>query len=93
MDAGIATRANLGLLHGRGQHWITVRRGGAAPPGRDPDIVMETRAGYEARAWKLSASEEEIELCIWSKARQDKDDEAGVPFASNPHRIRARQKP
>ncbi len=74
MDAGIATRANLGLLHGRGQHWITVRPGGAAPPGRDPDIVMETRAGYEARAWKLSDSDEEMELCIWSKARQDKDE-------------------
>ena len=81
MDAGIATENNLAELRNRGYHWITVRRGGVKPDqadaagARDPDATIETRSGHEARIWNLSHEpENEAQLCIWSQARQERDE-------------------
>ena len=81
MDAGIATEDNLAELRKRGYHWITVRRGGVKPVqvdgvnARDPDATINTRSGHEVRAWRLSHDHEnEAQLCIWSQARQEKDE-------------------
>ena len=81
MDAGIATEDNLAELRKRGYHWITVKRGGVKPDQieamktLDPDATFETRSGHEVRAWKLSHDHEnEAQLCIWSQARQEKDE-------------------
>ena len=81
MDAGIATEDNLPALRERGFHWITVKRGGVKPDQveamktQDPDATFETKSGHEVRAWKLSHDHEnEAQLCIWSQARQEKDE-------------------
>ena len=74
MDAGISTEANLAWLRARGYHWITVRRGVSAPPEREADAAFETRAGHDARAWRLEAGDDEAQLCIWSHERQQKDE-------------------
>ena len=81
MDAGIATEDNLAALRERGFHWITVKRGGVKPDQveamktQDPDATFETKSGHEVRAWKLSRDHEnEAQLCIWSQARQEKDE-------------------
>ena len=81
MDAGIATEGNLAELRKRGYHWITVKRGGVRPDhvdgvnARDPDATINTGSGHEVRAWRLSHDHEnEAQLCIWSQARQEKDE-------------------
>ena len=81
MDAGIATEDNLAALRERDFHWITVKRGGVKPDQveamktQDPDATFETKSGHEVRAWKLSRDHEnEAQLCIWSQARQEKDE-------------------
>ena len=81
MDAGIATEDNLAALRERGFHWITVKRGGVKPDQveamktQDPDATFETKSGHEVRAWRLSHDHEnEAQLCIWSQARQEKDE-------------------
>ena len=81
MDAGIATEDNLAELRKRGYHWITVKRGGVKPDQieamktLDPDATFETKSGHEVRAWRLSQDHEnEAQLCIWSQARQEKDE-------------------
>ena len=81
MDAGIATEDNLAELRKRGYHWITVKRGGVKPDQieamktLDADATFETKSGHEVRAWKLSQDHEnEAQLCIWSQARQEKDE-------------------
>ncbi len=74
MDAGISTEANLAWLRAGGYHWITVRRGVSAPPGREADAAFETRAGHDARAWRLAAGDDEAHLCVWSHERQQKDE-------------------
>ena len=81
MDAGIATEENLAELSKRGYHWITVKRGGVKPEQMDgvnaqePEATLKTRSGHEARVWKLSHEHEnEAHLCIWSQARQEKDE-------------------
>ena len=81
MDAGIATEDNLAALRERGFHWITVKRGGVKPDQieamktLDADATFETKSGHEVRAWRLSHDHEnEAQLCIWSQARQEKDD-------------------
>ena len=81
MDVGIATEDNLAELRKRGFHWITVKRGGVKPDQieamktLDADATFETRSGHEVRAWKLSHDHEnEAQLCIWSQARQEKDE-------------------
>ena len=81
MDAGIATEDNLAALRERGFHWITVKRGGVKPDQveamktQDPDATFETKSGHEVRTWKLSRDHEnEAQLCIWSQARQEKDE-------------------
>ena len=41
----------------------------------DADATFETKSGHEVRAWKLSQDHEnEAQLCIWSQARQEKDE-------------------
>ena len=74
MDAGISIEAMLAWLRARGYHWITVRRGVSAPPEREADAAFETRAGHDARAWRLETGDGETHLCIWSHARQQKDE-------------------
>ena len=81
MDAGIATEDNLAELRKRGYHWITVKRGGVKPDqvdgvnARDPDATINTSSGHEVRVWKLSHDHEnEAQLCVWSQARQEKDE-------------------
>ena len=81
MDAGIATEDNLAALRERDFHWITVKRGGVKPDQveamktQDPDATFETKSGHEVRAWRLSRDHEnEAQLCIWSQARQEKDE-------------------
>ena len=81
MDAGIATEDNLAELRKRGYHWITVKRGGVKPDqvdgvnARDPDATINTSSKHEVRAWRLSHDHEnEAQLCIWSQARQEKDE-------------------
>ena len=81
MDADIATEDNLAELRKRGYHWITVKRGGVKPVqadgvnAQDPDATINTRSGHEVRAWRLSHDHEnEAQLCIWSQARQEKDE-------------------
>ena len=81
MDAGIATEDNLAALRERGFHWITVTRGGVKPDQveavntQEPDATFDTKSGHEARVWKLSHDHEnEAQLCIWSQARQEKDE-------------------
>ena len=81
MDAGIATEDNLAALRERDFHWITVKRGGIKPDQveamktQDPDATFETKSGHEVRAWRLSRDHEnEAQLCIWSQARQEKDE-------------------
>ena len=42
---------------------------------RDPDATINTGSGHEVRAWRLSHDHEnEAQLCIWSQARQEKDE-------------------
>ena len=81
MDAGIATEDNLAELRKRGYHWITVKRGGVKPDqvdgvnARDPDATINTSSKHEVRVWRLSHDHEnEAQLCIWSQARQEKDE-------------------
>ena len=81
MDAGIATEDNLAGLRKRGYHWITVKRGGVKPDqidgvnAQDPEATIKTKSGHEVWVWKLSHEHEnETHLCIWSQARQKKDD-------------------
>ena len=81
MDAGIATEDNLAELRKRGYHWIPVKRGGVKPDqvdgvnARDPDATINTSSGHEVRVWRLSHDHEnEAQLCIWSQARQEKDE-------------------
>ena len=81
MDVGIATEGNLAALRERGFHWITVKRGGVKPDqvdgvnARDSDATINTGSGHEVRAWRLSHDHEnEAQLCIWSQARQEKDE-------------------
>ena len=79
MDAGIATEENLAALRERDFHWITVKRGGVKPDqveavnAQEPDATFETKSVHEVRAWRLS-HENEAQLCIWSQARQEKDE-------------------
>ncbi len=73
MDAGLSTEANLAWLRARGYHGITVRRSVLAPPGREADAAFETRAGHQARAWRLEAGDDEAHRCVWSHERQHKD--------------------
>ena len=74
MDAGIATEANLAWLRQCGYPWITVRRGGGPPPQREADAAFKTRAGRQAKAWRLVAEDGEAHLCVWSEEHQRKDD-------------------
>ena len=81
MDAGIATEDNLAELRKRGYHWIPVKRGGVKPDqvdgvnARDPDATINTGSGHEVRVWRLSHDHKnEAQLCIWSQARQEKDE-------------------
>ena len=42
---------------------------------QEPDATFETKSGHEARVGKLSHDHEnEAQLCIWSQARQEKDE-------------------
>ena len=42
---------------------------------RDPDATINTSSGHEVRVWRLSHDHEnEAQLCIWSQARQEKDE-------------------
>ena len=42
---------------------------------QEPDATIETGSVQEARVWKLSHDhEKEAQLCIWSQARQEKDE-------------------
>ena len=42
---------------------------------QEPDATVETKSGHEARVWKLSHEHgNEVQLCIWSQARQEKDE-------------------
>ena len=81
MDADIATEDNLAASRERGFHWITTKRGGVKPDqveavnAQEPDTTFDTKSGHEARVWKLSHDHEnEAQLCIWSQARQEKDE-------------------
>ena len=81
LDADIVTEDNLAELRNRGYHWITIKRGGVRPDQVDavnpeePDSAIETEAGHEAQVWKLSHEHEnEAQLCIWSQARQEKEE-------------------
>ena len=72
MDADIATEDNLAALR---------ERGGIKPDQveamktLDPDATFEAKSGHEVRAWRLSHDHEnEAQLCIWSQARQEKDE-------------------
>ncbi len=74
MDAGLSTAATIAWLSAQGYDWITVRRGGADPPGEDPELSFRTRHGTAAKAWRLRTQDGESELCLWSAERQAKDD-------------------
>ena len=42
---------------------------------QEPDATFETKSGHETRVWKLSHDHENgAQLCIWSQARQEKDE-------------------
>ena len=42
---------------------------------RHSDATFETKSGHEVRTWRLSHDHEnEAQLCIWSQARQEKDE-------------------
>lgn len=74
MDAGLSTAATIAWLRAQDYDWITVRRGGADPPGEDPELSLRTRHGTVAKAWRLRTQDGESELCLWSEERQAKDD-------------------
>jgi len=75
MDAGICGGDNLEYLREKGYPWITVNRSPlslaqVAIPEQDPETVVRTRAGYEARIWTLETLADEVRPCLWSEARQ-----------------------
>ena len=75
MDAGLSTAANLAWLRERGYAWITVQRGRAERPEREPDMRVQTAHGQTVLGWQQAAKTDgESELCLWSAERQAKDD-------------------
>ena len=81
MDAGISTKATLSLLRERGHHWITVHRSGITSGDaqdlsqRDADATLGMSSGHDAHVWRLTgAGDGEIQLGIWSQARQARED-------------------
>lgn len=74
MDAGLSTAANIAWLQAQGYAWITVQRGRAERPDRDPDMQVQTAHGHAVLGWQLESTEEEAEVCLWSAERQAKDD-------------------
>ena len=75
MDAGLSTAANIAWLRAQGYAWITVQRGRAERPDREPDMQVRTAHGQTVLGWQQAAETDgESELCLWSAARQAKDD-------------------
>lgn len=74
LDAGSSTEASIDWLRNHGNDWITVRRGGADPPDTDPALRSWPRQGTSARAWRTDTVDGGSRLCLWSEARQAKDD-------------------
>lgn len=75
MDAGLSTAANIAWLRAQGYAWITVQRGRAERPDREPDMQVQTAHGQTVLGWQqVAEADGERELCLWSAARQAKDD-------------------
>ena len=75
MDAGLSTAANIAWLREQGYAWITVQRGRAERPDREPDMQVKTAHGQTVLGWQqVAETDGERELCLWSAARQAKDD-------------------
>lgn len=75
MDAGLSTAANIAWLRAQGYAWITVQRGRAERPEREPDMRVQTAHGQTVLGWQQAAETDgESELCLWSAERQAKDD-------------------
>ena len=68
MDAGIATEDNLKFLKENGYDWICIsKKARVAPPDREPDSTLHTRAKHLVEEWRIS-DEDADELKLYARS-------------------------